>query len=96
MTDVHTFVFWLAFVPGSTPKLTKNEPYTGASSRAMQMKIILPTSLFKTPSLTATVNVSEEQAETFAIDATAVAEALQSAIGAEVSVIVNMPDEATK
>lgn len=71
-------------VSAGYPNLARNE-------RTINLKIALPLALFETPSLSASISV-EHPNQAVHIDATAIAEAVRSAIGMDVDITVNQPE----
>lgn len=96
MRNNYDFEFWLTLTkPGvhrphrpPPPKATQKQPALGPDERAMKMKISVPRAVFQTPSLSATVQVSEPNTEAVHIDADAASEALKEVLGCDVRVEV--------
>lgn len=73
-------------------KVTAGYPALARNERAMNLKISLPTALFELPSLSASIKVDSPQ-QAIEIDATAIAEAVQTVIGMDVDVQVVAPEQ---
>lgn len=70
-------------------RMTRTAGKLKPTERAMALTVQLPTAIFKTPSLTATINVDDAHNLTLPpIDVAAVQEALRGAVGAEVLITV--------
>lgn len=93
---------WLTIHPGGpnhwnrrpSVKLTAGEPALDRGERAINVKMSLPLALFEAPSIVARIDVAEPSAP-ITIDASAVAEALKSAIGMDIDLKVIAPNQGT-
>lgn len=89
--------FWLTIARGGTMhrrpsvKVSASYPNLARNERAMRLKMSLPLALFETPALSASITV-EEPTQAIQIDATAIAEAVQTCIGMDVDVQVVVPE----
>lgn len=93
--------FWLTIGRGTnggvhpSVKVSAGYPNLSRNERAINLKIGLPTALFETPSISASINV-DAPAQTVQIDASAVAEAVRTAIGMDVDVRLVVPEESDR
>lgn len=91
---------WLTIHPGDarnwnrrpSVRLTAGEPALNRGERAINVKLTLPLALFEAPSIVARIDVAEPTAPV-TIDASAVADAVKSAIGMDVDVRVASPED---
>ncbi|MAM41703.1 MAG: hypothetical protein CL949_25080 [Erythrobacter sp.] len=89
---------WLTIHPGDSRnwnrrpsvKLTAGEPALSRGERGINVRLTLPLALFEAPSIVARINVAAPTAPV-TIDASAVADAVKSAIGMDVDVRVANP-----
>ena len=91
--------FWLTITRGANGgapgvKVTAGYPALSRNERAMNLKLMLPLTLFKAPALSATIKVDSPQ-QAITIDATAVAEAVRQSIGMDIDVRIVQPQEPT-
>lgn len=86
--------FWLVFDAWGGVRLTRGEPDLNKGERSMFMRSKIPHSLFRLPSLRASITVPDPGTDPITIDTTAAAEALKKVIGAEISVTVVQPEDA--
>lgn len=73
-------------------KVTAGYPALARNERALNLKMELPTALFETPSLSASIKVEHPQ-QTITIDTSAVAEAVRQIVGMDVDICVVDPGE---
>jgi hypothetical protein len=78
------YSFWLVFDDAGGMRFSRGEPALARNERAMSCRTILPRALFRTPTLRATINVTEGGETAFALDVSAVSDALKQAIGCDV------------
>ena len=69
-------------------RVTAGEPKLDRRERSMNLKVTLPAALFKTPTLSARIEV-DSPTQQIVIDATAVAEAVRGVVGMDVDIQVN-------
>lgn len=94
MTRMIEYNFWLTFDrDGLTPKATRNAPSLKPAERSMRCQVVLPETLFKQPSLTATITVDEPPAKELSFDLKAASDALREVVGAEVVFNVRPAEE---
>lgn len=101
-TTLHTVEVdcWLTVHPGNAPnynrrptvRLTAGEPNLSRGERAIYVKMSLPLALFEAPSIVARIDVAQPTAP-ISIDASALADAVKSAIGMDVLLEVVAPGE---
>lgn len=84
-----TYDFWLVFSGDGSMKMARGEPDLGRNQRAMAMKAVLPTSLFKTPSLTGSITVADNGAVALKADVKAASEALKLALGVDIDLRIS-------
>jgi hypothetical protein len=82
------FHFWLIFSSDGSMRMSRTEPACSRDEHRMKLQAILPKSLWKTPSLSATIELSDPGAPPLNIDVTAAQEALRTALGVDVDVRV--------
>jgi hypothetical protein len=89
------FDFWLIFDRDGALRLVRGMPDSlDRNERAMAMVATLPKSLWRTPSLRATIIFPEGSAPAeIKIDVAAISEAVKGALGVDVDVRVREPDE---
>lgn len=56
------YSMWLIFDPIGNARMSRGETALKANERAMQITVALPTSLFKTPSLSGSIVITDDQA----------------------------------
>lgn len=61
--------------------------------RIMALKIKVPRSVFQTPTLSATIDISDEHIEAIHIDTEACADVLRQVVGADVAVTLLPPEQ---
>ncbi len=69
-------------VTAAYPELKRNE-------RALNLKMRVPTALFETPTLKATITIADPGESEISLDVPAIAEAVRGAIGMDVDIKVN-------
>jgi hypothetical protein len=87
---------WLIFDATGTVRMTRGEPDVSRSERAMQLTVTVPLSLFKTPTIAATLTIDAPVAAIPQIDVTAAAEALRGVIGCDIDVRVASVDRSAE
>lgn len=95
MTATHYhFVFWLVFDCYGKVRQTVREPAVSREERKMLVSVDLPKSLWYTPALRATIQVTEDNNEpAFKIDLQAAADAIRQSLGVDVDMrVVPAPD----
>ena len=85
------YSFWLIFDDNGGMRFTRTEPGLDRNERAMSMTAKLPRSLFKTPTLSGSINVPDQTGGPISIDVGAASEALRSALGVDIDLKVNAP-----
>ncbi len=91
---------WLTIHPGDPAnwnrrpgvRLTAGEPALNRRERAINVRMTLPMALFETPSIIARIDVAEPLTAV-TIDASAVAQAVKSAIGMDIDLRIVEPGE---
>lgn len=79
--------FWLIFEEAGGLRLTRTEPHLDRAERAMFVRASLPSSLWATPTLRATISVNPSQTGGFSVDLQVAADALRSALGVDIDVV---------
>lgn len=87
------YSFWLTFGADGSMRFARGQPTTSRGERAMACTASIPKSIFRTPMLTASIGITEEQATSFNIDVRAAAEALSLAVGCDVDLRITPPAE---
>ncbi len=84
--DKMIFPFWLVFTSGGDVRMTRKHPGNlSANERAVSMTAELPLSLWRVPSLSATIKIDHDPATAEVnIDLKAAAEALRSSLGVDI------------
>jgi len=85
--------FWLVFDSTGGVRLTRGVPSLSRNERGMAMTVKLPHTLFKTPSLRATMTIEAPEPVVPPIDLTAAAEALKQSLGVDVDIRLQEPAE---
>jgi hypothetical protein len=86
--------FWLTFSNKGRVELTIKEPNLARDERKMLIQANLPKSLWSSPALRATINVTDDNHEPkFELDLTAAADALRTSLGVDVELRVVPPPE---
>lgn len=88
------YSFWLTFGSDGSMRFARGQPTTSRSERAMSCTASIPKSLFRTPTLTASIGITEEQAQAFSINVAAAAEALSLAVGCDVDLRITHSEDA--
>lgn len=90
----YRFIFWLVFDCYGKIRQTVREPAISRDERKMLVRVDLPKSLWSTPALRATIQVTEDNNEpTFKIDLQAAADAMRQSLGVDIDMrIVPPPD----
>lgn len=83
--------FWLVFEEAGAIRLTRTEPGLDRAERSMFIQATLPRSLWRTPTLRATIGVKADPAGNYTADIEAAADALRSAIGVDIDLRVIPP-----
>jgi hypothetical protein len=93
--DQLRFDFWLIFDRDGALRLVRGMPDSlDRNERAMAITATLPKSLWRTPSLQASISFPEGSAPAeIKIDVAAVSEAVKGALGVDVDVRVREPEE---
>lgn len=87
------FHFWLVFDSDGSMRMSRTEPSCGRSEHRMKMAATLPKSLWKTPSLSASITLSDPGTPPLRIDITAAQEALRQTLGVDVDLRVVEPSD---
>lgn len=83
------FDFWLVFNSNGKIRQTVREPDVSRDERKMFVKAVLPKSLWSSPALRATINVTDDNHEPkFELDLTAAGDALRGALGVDIDMKV--------
>ena len=82
------YSFWLVFASDGSVRFLRGEPNIGRHERAMACTARLPLSLFRTPTLKATIGVAGPEPGAFAVDVKAASEALSWSLGVDVDLQV--------
>lgn len=82
------YCFWLVFDAQGGMRLSRGEPTVGRDERAMSCSCKLPKTLFRTPTLSAQINVTEGGSAAFSIDVAAASDALKTALGVDIDLQV--------
>jgi hypothetical protein len=83
------FDFWLVFSSSGRVRQTVREPDVSRDERKMFVHAALPKSLWHSPSLRATITVTDDNHEPkFELDLTAAGDALRSALGVDIDMRV--------
>jgi hypothetical protein len=87
------FSYWLIFDDAGGVRMTRTEPSIDRRERAMKCSTKLPRSLWRTPTLTASIEVAAPPNGSHAvkIDLGATADALRSVLGVDVDVRIVEP-----
>lgn len=94
VTDTHTiYGFWLVFEEAGGVRLTRSAPHLDRAERSMFIEAALPRSLWRTPTLRATVNVNPGSAGTHEASIEVAADAMRKALGVDIDLRVIPPDE---
>lgn len=81
---------YLSLHPQEGMKLTVNEPRSVVGgSRIMALEVVVPKTVFSTPTLSAKIEVEDAGLPEFNVDATSISDALKAVVGADVSVRVH-------
>ena len=91
--DAMDFPFWLIFSSGGNVRLTRTRPSLSRDERAMACNALIPKALFRSPELRATFTIDYDGAPNFDIDVQAASEALKQAIGVDIDLRVNAPED---
>lgn len=78
------YAFWLTFDATGGVRMTRNPPAVGRGERAMSLLTKLPKSLFTTPTLSASIVLSDEGVGQMTIDVEAANAALKQALGVDI------------
>lgn len=87
------YALWLVFHADGGCRLNRAVPSVSPQERAVALSAKLPLSLFRTPTISATLTVRAPPVDPIHIDTEAAASALRTAIGCDVHIVVR--DEAT-
>ncbi|PWJ88448.1 hypothetical protein C8D77_111171 [Mesorhizobium loti] len=83
--------FWLIFEEAGGLRLTRTEPSLDRSERSMFIQATLPRSLWRTPTLRATIGVKADPSGSYTADIEAAADAVRSALGVDIDLKVIPP-----
>lgn len=87
------FDFWLVFDSSGRVRQTVREPDVSRTERKMRVSAILPKSLWSSPALRATINVTEDNHEpSYTIDLQAAGDALRETLGVDVDLRIVPPE----
>lgn len=85
---------WLIFDAKGNVRMSRGQPALAIGERGVALTVMLPTALFKVPSLSARLTVeAPDPSAVPQIDVTAAEQALRSVVGCDVSITVNQGDE---
>lgn len=85
--------FWLVFDADGGMRFSRGEPSIATGERSMSCQAKLPRSLFRTPTLTATIGVSGPAPTAFHIDVEAAGAALRQVVGCDIDLQVIRHEE---
>ena len=83
-SDCIEYSYWLVFDNAGSMRLSRGQPALAPNERGMAVTTTLPRSLFATPQLRATINITDQGAPAMEIDVNAAGTALAAALGCEV------------
>lgn len=86
--DEIEYSYWLVFDDEGGVRLSRGQPSLSPCERGMSLSTTLPRSLFATPQLRATINITDQGAPAMEIDVNAAGTALAAALGCEVVMTV--------
>ncbi len=89
--DTVEYGFWLVFEEAGSVRMTRTEPNLDRSERSMFVQATLPRSLWRTPSLRATIGVKPGPEGGFNVNLEIASEALRSALGVDIDLQVIAP-----
>jgi hypothetical protein len=92
VTSTHiNYGFWLIFDNTGVVRLTRTEPGVSRDERSMFIQATLPRSLWRTPTLRATIGVKADPAGSYTAEIEAAADALRGALGVDIDLKVIPP-----
>lgn len=92
ITQTHiNYGFWLIFDNAGSVRMTRTEPGVSRDERSMFIQATLPRSLWRTPTLRATIDVKADPAGNYTAEIEAAADALRSALGVDIDLKVIPP-----
>lgn len=87
------YALWLTFDNMGGVRMTRNPPNVHRDERALSLVCKLPRSLFSTPTLRATIVLSDEGVGQMTIDVDAANVAIREALGVDIDLRINPPTE---
>ncbi|MBP8235696.1 MAG: hypothetical protein KAY22_25710 [Rhizorhabdus sp.] len=78
------YCYWLVFDADGGVRLSRGQPSLAPGERGMSITTTLPRSLFATPQLRATINITDQGTPAMEIDVNAAGTALAAVLGCEV------------
>ncbi|MFG1461786.1 hypothetical protein V5F77_02720 [Xanthobacter sp. DSM 24535] len=88
-----SYSFWLVFDAAGSMRFSRGEPSVSRDERAMACTATLPRSLFSTPTLKATIGISDAVPSAFHIDVEAAGAALRQVVGCDIDLQVIRHEE---
>jgi hypothetical protein len=88
------FHFWLVFSSDGAMRMSRTEPSCSRTEHRMKMVATLPKSLWKTPSLSASIVLADPGSPPLEIDVSAAQDALRETLGVDIELRVIPPTEA--
>lgn len=85
---VASYALWLVFEQSGGVRMTRGQPDCDRDERAVALTVKLPTALFRTPVLAATLTIDAAEVPAQQIDVEAAANALRGALGCDIDVVV--------
>lgn len=89
------YAFWLIFEETGGLRLTRAEPSLDRAERAMACRVTLPRSLWRTPSLSATITVADGGGPVVNLNIDALREAVRQSVGVDIDFRVEPPPVAS-
>ena len=90
--DSIEYSFWLAMAEDGTLTMTRKEPRLDRRQRAMALTLKVPRTIFRTPTLKASIEIADPGLTAPAIDISAASAALRDVIGCDVQIEVKGGD----
>jgi hypothetical protein len=83
-----TFHFWLVFDSDGGMRMSRTEPSCGRTEHRMKMEATLPKSLWKTPTLSGSIVLTDPGSPPVKVDIAAAQDALRTALGVDIDLRV--------
>lgn len=87
------YSLWLIFHRDGTVRITRGQPDCDRNERALALTAKIPVAIFRTPTLSATLTISDPGPTAQQIDVAAASEALSGALGCDIDLVVREPIE---